>query len=247
MRAIKDDEILCDLGLSDLSIIQPKEGFKFGTDSVLLSDFASPRRGQRIADLGSGTGIIGFLLIGRQREIRVDALEIDAAMVERCRRSISFNALEDRFTVRCGNIKNIKEYFPHSAYHMVVSNPPYFTQIHARTVKEPEKTARTEQGCEFGDIAKAAKYLLDTGGKFVTMCPAQRLFDMATAMRDNDFCIKKIRFVKSFAHKAPYLVLIWAQLYAREGLIVMPDLIVYESLNVYSDELKKIYHLEEQA
>ena len=54
---IKDDECLDDLQ-NGLFIIQKKNGFKFGIDAVLLSDFAKETRSKKTLDLCTGTGIV---------------------------------------------------------------------------------------------------------------------------------------------------------------------------------------------
>ena len=60
---IKENERIDDLEFQGLKIIQNKEGFCFGIDSVLLTDFAKEIKPNSIvADLGSGTGIIPILL-----------------------------------------------------------------------------------------------------------------------------------------------------------------------------------------
>lgn len=58
---IKDDECLDDLQ-NGLFIIQKKNGFKFGIDAVLLSDFAKETRSKKTLDLCTGTGIVPLLL-----------------------------------------------------------------------------------------------------------------------------------------------------------------------------------------
>ena len=61
-------ERIDDLQFKNLKIIQDSSGFRFGIDSVLLSDFARDIRfDSKIVDLGTGTGIIGILLTGKVR------------------------------------------------------------------------------------------------------------------------------------------------------------------------------------
>ena len=63
---LKDNERIDDLQLNNLKIIQNKDGFCFGIDAVLLSDFAKDiRNNSKVLDLGTGTGIIGILLCAK--------------------------------------------------------------------------------------------------------------------------------------------------------------------------------------
>ena len=45
-----------------LYVIQNPEKFCFGMDAVLLSGFADIRQNEKVLDMGTGTGIIPFLL-----------------------------------------------------------------------------------------------------------------------------------------------------------------------------------------
>lgn len=48
-------------------IIQNPAKFCFGMDAVLLSGFARAKRGEKVLDLGTGTGIIPILMEPRQK------------------------------------------------------------------------------------------------------------------------------------------------------------------------------------
>jgi len=58
---IKEYERVDDLHRNGLKIIQDPKRFCFGVDAVLLSDFASAKKGDKVLDLGTGTGIIPIL------------------------------------------------------------------------------------------------------------------------------------------------------------------------------------------
>ena len=62
---VREDERLDDLQLCGMRILQKTAGFRFGMDAVLLSDFAALPARARVADFGTGTGILPLLLLGR--------------------------------------------------------------------------------------------------------------------------------------------------------------------------------------
>ena len=62
---LRDDERIDDLPRNQYGIIQRKGAFCFGMDAVLLSGFAVVKKGERMLDLGTGTGIIPILLTAK--------------------------------------------------------------------------------------------------------------------------------------------------------------------------------------
>ena len=58
MTEILPDEAIDDLQLNGLQIIQKKQGFRFGVDAVLLSDFAAQAKSKATLDLCTGNGIV---------------------------------------------------------------------------------------------------------------------------------------------------------------------------------------------
>ena len=63
---LEKNERIDDLEFKNLKVIQNKNGFCFGMDAVLLSDFAKNiKRNATVLDLGTGTGIIPILLCGK--------------------------------------------------------------------------------------------------------------------------------------------------------------------------------------
>ena len=93
------DETIEDLQLNGLQLIQKKDAFRFGMDSVLLADFAAIRPGDTVADLGTGNGILMLLLYGRNKGNRYYAIDIQEEAADLARRNAILNRLEDRITV----------------------------------------------------------------------------------------------------------------------------------------------------
>ena len=85
---LREFERIDDLQFKGLQIIQNTKKFCFGTDAVLLSHFAGIRKGDRVVDLGTGTGIVPILLAGREQGAQICGLEIQPDMAEMAKRSI---------------------------------------------------------------------------------------------------------------------------------------------------------------
>ena len=94
---LRENERIDDLEFKNLKIIQNKEGFCFGIDSVLLSDFAKDMRyNSKVIDLGTGTGIINLLLSGKTNAKEFVGVEIQKEVAEMAKRSVKLNNLENK-------------------------------------------------------------------------------------------------------------------------------------------------------
>ena len=121
---IKDDECLDDLQ-NGLFIIQKKNGFKFGIDAVLLSDFAKETRSKKTLDLCTGTGIVPLLLSAKTNTPKIFGLEIQEEIAQMAQRSVEHNKLEDRISIECGDLKTAVSIYGRDSFDKITCNPPY--------------------------------------------------------------------------------------------------------------------------
>ena len=123
---LKENERIDDLEFKHLKIIQNKDGFCFGIDSVLLADFAKGiKKGAKVLDLGTGTGIISILLCGKTDLSNIVGVEIQREVAEMANKSSKLNNLENKFKVLNENILNLKNIYDKQSFDVIVTNPPY--------------------------------------------------------------------------------------------------------------------------
>ena len=236
-------ERIDDLQFMGLRIIQSPAAFRFGMDSVLLADFAAARRGDRVCDLGTGSGILPLLIYGRETSIRCDAVEIQPDAAGRAQRSMALNGLSDRIAVHTGDIKAIRALLPHASYDLVVCNPPYSQE--GASLPSPQsalRTARQDGECTLEDVAAAAAWLLKYHGRLCLMVPAQRLADAFEALRQRRLEPKRLRLVHARADRPARLALIEALLDARPALKIEAPLVTQAPDGSDSEEIRRIYH-----
>lgn len=106
---LKENERIDDLEFNNLKIIQNKDGFCFGIDSVLISDYAKKdiKNNALGADLGTGTGIISILLSAKTRLSKIIGIEVQKEVADMAQRSIELNGLQNKIEIKNMNIKNI--------------------------------------------------------------------------------------------------------------------------------------------
>lgn len=227
----------------DYKIIQDDRFFKLGQDSVLLSDFALPKKSNKIADLGCGNGAISLLLCASHPNISIVGLELQQEVADLAKENAALNGFEQRFSVVCGDIKASKALFQHGSMDYVVSNPPYFAVGAGISVAENEiKTARQEDACTLKDLFQAAAYLLKFGGRFAMVHKPERLTDILFELRQSKIEAKRLRFVHKNSISPPSSVLIEGRKGSSSGITVMPPLILQKDDGTPTEELKKIYH-----
>lgn len=241
---IKENERIDDLQIQNLKIIQNTEGFCFGIDSVLLSDFAKNiKNNAKVIDLGTGTGIIATLLCAKTNLSKVVGVEIQEDVANMAKRSIKLNNLDKKFEVINDNINNLKNHFNASNFDVVVTNPPY-KKLNTGIINEEEKKliSRHEVKADLKDFIEIAFYLLKDKGEFYMVHRPERLIDIITTMRECKIEPKQIRFVCSNPEKEPKLILIKGVKNAKPFLKVEKNLYIYQENGTYTKEIMEIYN-----
>lgn len=197
-----------------------------GTDSLLLSRFATLRKGDRVLDLGCGVGVLEILLAARQPELTLDGVEILPAAAALARRNLTENALNG--TILCTDLRE-KGWFSEGHYDLIVSNPPYFPTGTGELASRRTAAARSELTCTLEELCAAAAPRLKTGGRFALVYRAERLTDLLETLRRFRLEPKRLRLVQARPDKPPKLVLAEAVRQGRPGLRVEPVLLLNET------------------
>lgn len=217
------------------------EEHTFGTDAVLLADFAGKKKSNNACDLGTGCGIIPLLLLKNGVAERVSGVEIQTAAAEIAAKNIKLNGLEGVFNVYNADLKEIKSVLPNGEFDLVTCNPPYKAPgAGSQNLSEAERIARHEVKCVFADIVKAAKHLLKFGGRLCVCHRPERLTDIFSEMRANGIEPKVLREVIQREGKEAWLVLVEGKVGGKNGLTIMPPLHV-EKDGQLTDEMMEIY------
>ena len=239
---LKHGERLDDLQRDGMKLIQRADVFRFGTDSVILADFAAPRPKDRAIDLGCGTGAIALLMAARQPKAAVDALELQPEIADMARRSVAWNRMEDRVRVFQMDMREAWRTLGAGRYSLAVCNPPYGRRGAAlESQSEARRLARHEGDLTPGDIARAASMLIKNGGRFCVVYPAPRTFELMRAMWENQLAPKRVRTVHGVAGRPPKFVLMDAVKGGGEGLHWLEPLILRNADGSYSEEWHRIY------
>lgn len=239
---LKANERLDDLQRCGYKIIQDPERFCFGMDAVLLSGFAKAKEGDRVLDMGTGTGIIPILMEAKTDASALVGLEIQPESADMARRSVAFNQLQHKIQIIEGDIKEAASIFGAASFDVVTCNPPYMIGQHGiQNPDAPKAIARHEIHCTLEDVISQAAKLLKPGGHFYMVHRPFRLAEMISLMTKCRVEPKRMQLVYPYIDKEPNMVLIEGVRGGKSRMQVEKPLIVYKEPGVYMPEIYDIY------
>ncbi len=223
-----------------LTVRQPKDGYRYSIDAILLADFMRCKDGQTILELGVGCGIISLILAFRYPALKIFGLEIQDQLARIATENVRENHLDERVSILHQDLKNLKlQQVPEQVQH-VVCNPPY-RRIHSGRINPHQEKAgaRHEIFAGLADFVDAAARMLQLSGSLTTVYPAPRLVDMVAHMRRANLEPKRLRMVHSKMGDPARLVLVTGVKGGRPGLEVEPPLVIYQDDGDYTREVAR--------
>ena len=244
---LNEDETLEDLQLHGLKLIQKKDGFRFGMDSVLLAHFSQIGSSDLVADFGTGSGVLPLLLIGRGKGRSFECFEIQESYVKMAERTVQLNRLEERIHIIHKDAAKAHELLDSCSMDAVICNPPY--GIPGTVLDSPFSSraiARNQDTDTMSGFLKSAFRILKGRGKFITVYPAPRMLHIMQLMQKAHLEPKRFQLVYPDEEKPANLVLIEAVKDAKPMLHPMEPLIIYTKEHSLTNRLKSVYNMQEQ-
>ena len=180
---LKENERLDDLQYNDMYIIQDPNGYCFTSDAVILANNATVKKGDRVCDLGTGSGIIPILITAKNDIREAIGLELIDRQVDMATRSVEYNHLEGKIKIVHGDIKEADKLFGAGVFYLVVSNPPYGI-VGTGEMKQDSWIARSryEITVTLDEVIKSASKIVKYGGRVAIINKAERLAEMTNLM-----------------------------------------------------------------
>jgi len=224
-----------------ITLIQPKHGYRFSVEAILLGRFARVSARDRVLELGAGCGVVAIMMGALYRPREVVALEIQPALAEMIARNAAANSLESAHAV-CADLRHRKiAGVEPASFDLVVANPPYRAMAAGR--ENPDhgrRIARGESTATLADFVAAARRYARRGGRVAFVFAARRSAELISTMRTNKLEPKRIRFVHPQIAMPATVMLIEARAGGGIEVAIEPPLILYERPGIYTAEARAL-------
>lgn len=225
-----------------LRIIQKRGGYRFSIDALILAHFTELPEGSDLIDLGTGSGIIALILAQRFRCGQILGIEIQKGLAEAAKRNVLLNGLEGKIEIRQGDVRHPELLCDPQSFSAAVCNPPYRRLHSGRTNPDPERAvARHEIVGMLSDFLAAAAHALRPEGRLRVIYPASRVVQLLAGMRSCRIEPKRLRLVHSRPGDSAAFVLAEGKKGGREGLQILPPLVIHEETGGYTREMTEIF------
>jgi tRNA1Val (adenine37-N6)-methyltransferase len=233
---------------------QPRQGYRFSLDAVLLAHFSPVQNGDIVLDMGCGCGIVGLIILFRWRSLckELVGLEIQQELAELAWENGRLNGFDDKYKIVEGDLRTIKDYFPAESFSRVVCNPPFYTSGSGRENTDRQSLiARHQVSSTTGQVVAAASLVVKNRGSVSVVFPADRLVELVGSMIAVNLQPKRMQLVYSYPGRnvTAKMVLIEAIKNGGPGVTILPPFFIYTKKNgTYTDDMQGLYdpHWEKQ-
>jgi tRNA1Val (adenine37-N6)-methyltransferase len=236
------DEIL----RGTLILRQPKRGYRFAIDPLLLVEFVIKGRKRtlgRVADFGTGSGVVALAVARRDVRAHVTALELQPRLRGIAEQNVMDNQLADRVRVVEADICDaaaMRKAVRGGAFDWVLSNPPFRPLGEGDANASEEATiARHELKMTLDGWCREMKRVLGPAGRVALIYPAERVQRLLTALDAQALRPLRVRPVYPRAGEPATRVLVEAQKGARGNLVIEPPWYVLGEDGKYTDDTER--------
>ncbi|GAM10999.1 putative protein [Geobacter sp. OR-1] len=238
----KCEETVDELRRYGLTLKQPRDGYRYSLDPVLLCAFAGERaRGKSVVDLGSGCAIMPLLLTAHYGAKSAVGVEFQPSMAQLGERNVAMNGLESAVRVVADDILNLRSRFPVSSFDLVLSNPPFRSPFTGKTSPKAGRDAgRHETTAGLNEFLSVAKYLVRPGGSIFFVYHPSRLQEFMVAAGELKLAVARLRMVHGTVGAGARIFLVELKKGRKCDLAVEPPLVIYRGDGSYDDEAEQI-------
>jgi tRNA1Val (adenine37-N6)-methyltransferase len=224
-----------------IRIVQPRRGYRFSIEPVLLGRFVRARPRDRVLELGAGCGVLAIMIAAMYRPREVVAIEIQPRLAELIARNAALNEMANLRAI-AGDIRTRKlSGAAPASFDLVVANPPFHARHAGRESPDHgRRAARAETGATLADFVAAARRYVRNGGRVAFVFNAARSAELISLMRSHRLEPKRIRFVHPRAGLPAAAVMVEARAGGGVEVAIEPPLFLHDRDDGYTDEARAL-------
>ena len=155
---------------------QPVDGYRVAIDPVLMAASVPAGPGERVLEIGVGTGAAALCLASRVEGCLITGLENDADLAALCRRNVEANGLDRTVDVIVGDLRAPPARLGPASFDHAMANPPWNSDGAGPPPRNEQRAkAHVEQGADLVHWVRFAATMLRRGGTLTTILTAERL------------------------------------------------------------------------
>ena len=224
-----------------MTLVQPRDGYRFSIDSILLGRFVRVHKRDRVLELGAGCGAISVMVAALWLPREVVAVEIQSDLAALAERNAALNQLDSLRVINADLRTRRLEGLALASFNVIIANPPYRALGSGRRSPNPgRRVAREETSATLADFVAAAKRYAVNGAKAAFVFDASRSAELLRCLAAHSLEPKRIRFVHPRSDAPASTILVEARKGGGIEVAIEPPLIVYDRPGVYSDEARNL-------